>query len=426
MTSQLYVTDAPPQRPSLHLPSLVGLRALAAGMVFIYHLRNMSYFTGVPQDILTGVFGAGSSAVSLFFVLSGFVLAWSHVAGAAITTTWWRRFVRIYPLHIVGLMAAVGVGATMYPSIQTNDAHALLANAGLVSAWRADWWQAGNPVSWSLVCEAFFYLLFPFLIRGVQRLSTFGVVAITVISLVATWCVPFLLAEVLPEVSAYSNPASRLPEFIFGIGIATLMRHHGWVGPRLIVSAPVAILGYTVASLNTQSPLSAAAFTLVGFGLLIAALARRDLEHKRGILSTRAFAVAGKASFAFYVIHLLCLQAVLGTFPGVRADLLTALAGTALAAFAAGALALALHYGVESPIVKVLSGRHWLSPSGSRASGRPMRAVRSGSGNTEAQQSSSRLHFATHSSEATPASTVNGSQTAGDVASDAGVQRSPM
>ncbi|MFZ8428757.1 acyltransferase family protein, partial [Staphylococcus aureus] len=55
--------------------------------------------------------------------------------------------------------------------IQSPGVLPIGANLLLISGWFPDWWQAGNPASWSLVCEAFFYLTFPLVIRLVAGRS---------------------------------------------------------------------------------------------------------------------------------------------------------------------------------------------------------------------------------------------------------------
>jgi peptidoglycan/LPS O-acetylase OafA/YrhL len=57
------------------LPSLTGLRWLAALLVFCYHVRNCGFFGGSSGSAMDVLFGAGATGVSFFFLLSGFVLA---------------------------------------------------------------------------------------------------------------------------------------------------------------------------------------------------------------------------------------------------------------------------------------------------------------------------------------------------------------
>ncbi len=337
--------------------SLTGLRAVAAAVVFFYHLRNVGYVSGGPQAVLTTLFDGGASAVSLFFILSGFVLGWSHRPGMPIASTWWNRLLRIYPLHLVAVGLAVIVAATVYPGIRTTEMNAGIANLFLLSAWRAQWWQAGNPVSWSLVCEAFFYALFPVLIRALLRLGRTAIVAVAVFCVAWVWTAPTALAVITPTISSFSNPIARLPEFVLGVTLAVLMRHHGWAGARLFVALPLALIGY-VAALNVGgTPYAMAACTVVGFALLISALARLDVSGHSTVLNSRAMIALGEMSFAFYLLHLLALQAVIGMLPQLRADTLAAAVAVLGVIMVTNAAAAGLHYGIERPLVRAFRWR---------------------------------------------------------------------
>ncbi len=76
-----------------------------------------------------------------------------------------------------------------------------------------DWWQAGNPASWSLVCEAFFYLSFPFLIlrscasRTARAGRGRGILVLVALA-------PQIAAISPLPMSAASTPLLRLPEFV--------------------------------------------------------------------------------------------------------------------------------------------------------------------------------------------------------------------
>ncbi len=147
------------------LPALTGARWLAAFVVFVHHAGLAAYLSGNPQHFLIAVGSAGHVGVSFFFVLSGFVLLWSARPHDAAVTFWWRRVARVVPSHVVTAFIALALGFTIAPSLgprdETGGWAATLTNVGLLNSWVPGWSQAGNPVSWSLVCEAFFYALFP-------------------------------------------------------------------------------------------------------------------------------------------------------------------------------------------------------------------------------------------------------------------------
>src|SRR5215469_15689462 len=94
------------------LPSLTGTRWMAAFLVFGLHLRNLGYLNGAPVDFAGWPFMAGTTGVSFFFVLSGFVLTWSARPRDTAAGFWRRRIARIYPVHLATAAAAMLLGST--------------------------------------------------------------------------------------------------------------------------------------------------------------------------------------------------------------------------------------------------------------------------------------------------------------------------
>jgi peptidoglycan/LPS O-acetylase OafA/YrhL len=142
--------------------SLEMVRALAALSVVFFHTQII--FTGrtgiVPFD---GVFGAGSRGVDLFFVLSGFIIAYIHAGDVGrpgrVGHYFYSRFVRIYPSVWITALLALAVyligfgGADKADKLQPWSIGAsflLLPQHG----------DALVNVTWSLKFEIFFYLLF--------------------------------------------------------------------------------------------------------------------------------------------------------------------------------------------------------------------------------------------------------------------------
>jgi peptidoglycan/LPS O-acetylase OafA/YrhL len=94
-------------------PVLTGVRFLAAFAVVIYHLQ-LSHLAAFPP-MLAPVVALGRDGVDLFFVLSGYVIAYNYGPWFAegVTRRWdflWIRFARIYPLHLVCLLLATPIG----------------------------------------------------------------------------------------------------------------------------------------------------------------------------------------------------------------------------------------------------------------------------------------------------------------------------
>ncbi|WP_376778458.1 acyltransferase family protein [Kitasatospora kifunensis] len=357
-------SGAESRRP-VSLPSLTGLRWTAALMVFFYHVHVVEYFGGRVGDTLNYAFAVGNTGVSFFFILSGFVLAWSSPPGSrGIVKFWRRRFARVYPLHLVTLGFALLMAYCLAAGNKPLE-RPLLANIFLVQSWVHDenFFQGLNPVSWSLACEAFFYFLFPLLIRPLRALGWRGAAVLALASVVAVLSLPTLVDHYVHPVDAiwaiYYFPLARVPEFLLGIALAELVREGRWRGPGLTVSVGLTLAGYFLSS-QADYAYRFTACTLVGFAALIAAAAQADLRGEpspwRGKLSVKL----GEISFAFYMVHILVIRTgetlwrshpKLPWWPG---GLLAA--GTAFAVSLA--LAWALHVCVENPGRKLLL-RSW-------------------------------------------------------------------
>ena len=113
------------------LDSLTGLRFVAAFAVFCGHAMELGENQWpISLDRLVGQAG---TAVSFFFVLSGFVLAWSARDGDRPSTFYRRRVARIYPAYLLAvLLAAVTMVAVLHEKLPV--AH-LVPVVLLVQSW---------------------------------------------------------------------------------------------------------------------------------------------------------------------------------------------------------------------------------------------------------------------------------------------------
>ncbi len=342
-----------------HLPSLTGLRWLTAMLIFGHHLMAVEYFGGRAGDLWGFVFEAGKTGVTLFFILSGFVLAWGYKPAQSARSFWLHRAARIYPLHVVGVMLALAAAATLVPEIQSPGVAPVGANLLLISGWFPDWWQAGNPASWSLVCEAFFYLTFPLVIRLVAGRSARVLWTVAAVALVLVALAPAIAAGSPVPMSAASTPLLRLPEFVLGVVLALLMKQTAWRPAPLRFAVPLAVLGY---AMSEAPPLPGTdihlglAVTVGGFALLVASLASADAHRSSTFLAGPTWQELGRLSFAFYLVHLLVIASVSSAWPDGHPELHwpRAIALAALAFAISLGLAWVLHRGVEIRAQRVL------------------------------------------------------------------------
>lgn len=87
-----------------HLTALTGLRFLAAIHVVLFHRREA--FPGLPYAV-ENLLVSGNIGVNLFFVLSGFVLAYNYMNDDGLPSRrefWVARFARIYPVYLLAFL----------------------------------------------------------------------------------------------------------------------------------------------------------------------------------------------------------------------------------------------------------------------------------------------------------------------------------
>lgn len=296
------------------LDSLTGLRWWAALAVFVHHMTN---FAALPihESLRLGAHG-----VAFFFVLSGFVLTWSARPSTPLSTFYWRRFARIWPAHMVALLLAVPVFVGPPADLDHTWVRPLSAVLLLSVVLLHGWWLnteilfSGNPASWTLSLEAFFYATHPWADRLLGRAGARAVLVILLL-------VPLLggLLHLLRAggVIALPWPLMRWWEFFLGMSLAHAVRL-GW-RPRLSVSVALAVmvgvwaavsfgphLAPQVWSMLHLGALSAAIVPTV-CGLIIAAFAVREvrgIESGSGFGRPRAWLIRlGEWSFAFYLLH---------------------------------------------------------------------------------------------------------------------------
>ncbi|HEV2377123.1 MAG TPA: acyltransferase [Streptosporangiaceae bacterium] len=310
------------QRPDSRLPSLTGLRFVAALSVFGFHLYVVGLFGGSTQHTLSWLLGPGGGVgVSFFFILSGFVLAWSVRATDTARKFLRRRFFKIWPAHFVVwlLVAVILVAIAAAPTL-----FQALTSLFLVQAWvpKSSVFFAVNSPSWSLSVEAAFYVTFPLLWAWVSRIRAERLWTWSVGMMAAVWCVP-LLALALPASGPapaplhhisdlqfwfiYIFPATRFPEFILGMLLVRIVREGRWIKLGLWPASALAVAGYFVSAF-VPPQIGLVAVSVVPLALLIPAVATADVAGARTPWRNRVMVWLGETSYCFYLIHQLVLQ----------------------------------------------------------------------------------------------------------------------
>lgn len=173
--------------PRVYFPSLNGLRFIAALLVIVHHIEQIKASYGLPSRWNSGFIQIiGEQGVSLFFVLSGFLITYLLLEEEKQTGTihlkdfYIRRILRIWPLYFfLGFLALI-----VLPRIPMF----ILPDTGL-DIWYRHYWQKvilfifflpnllpfyGGSIpyasqTWSIGTEEQFYLMWPLLMRNIKK-----------------------------------------------------------------------------------------------------------------------------------------------------------------------------------------------------------------------------------------------------------------
>jgi peptidoglycan/LPS O-acetylase OafA/YrhL len=311
-------------RPSL--PALTGLRFLAAALVVGYHIH--AFVPALSTNAALTALGAGYTGVSLFFVLSGFVLAYNYLAPdragvASVRDFLVARFARVYAVYLLCAVIAfpLFVRNLTYNGIAGQKLRdgvlVTISSVTLTQAWIPHYACELNCPGWSLSAEAFFYAMFPIIGLWLARRHRDSLPLIAAacwfLSLAAAFAYltlyappPGAIDETWLNVLKY-NPLIRLPEFIVGVACGLIFLHSPGAMRRAAPVLTIVLIIALGAILHSHASLP---YPLLHNGLLapLFALLILALAAQRGplatILSTAPLQLLGEASFALYLLHM--------------------------------------------------------------------------------------------------------------------------
>jgi peptidoglycan/LPS O-acetylase OafA/YrhL len=328
------------------LEALTGVRFLAAMHVVIFHGEGL--LTWTPPAVQS-LIHQGYTGVSLFFVLSGFILAYNYLDPARdrpvdAAAFWSARLARIGPAYYLAFLLTLPLFlyflVSTLPPLQASAKALFVAVPSflLVQAWIPQTLAQLNAPGWSLAVEAFFYLLFPLVGIWLLRYQRRGLLAI----IVALWilaCIPPLLQLALrpeargltllfslpawlqPPYSVWNGfftafPLFHLPQFLIGVavGILFIRRPAGAPAPYLlrgVVGSTCAEAALLVLLVATWLATSAGWFSeaLLNNGLLAVIFAPLLVVLAQGkgalswLLSRPAVILLGEASYGIYIFQ---------------------------------------------------------------------------------------------------------------------------
>ncbi len=240
------------------------------------------------------------------------------------------------------------------------------------------WWPSqrvyfgGNGVSWSLSCEIFFYLAFPFVLAAVKRLRDRGFWTVVIATTVVLVAAPVIAVE-----SGVSEPVRYwlffvFPLYQFGFFLIGMLMARAIGGgmrfprPTMVFSMGLVWLGVIVAfgsiySLDHAHGLSRPLVLLLALPAFIGILgsaASKDLSRRGSFITKRPLTYLGIISFELYLVHkpLFLWLKPLGVWRNAGG-----LEGLAVFTFFLGAavlIAIAFHHFFQVPVERYLTRPH--------------------------------------------------------------------
>ena len=335
-----------------HRPGLDGVRGIAILLVLLGHLE------------VWGVTGGGWAGVTLFFVLSGFlitsILLDEHAATGRISLP---KFYRRRALRLLPALGAI-LAVTLAGRLVSGDQSAWRDAAG-VAFYSANWLEIATGTdlpwlghTWSLAVEEQYYLVWPFLLLGLMAITRlrfralFGVV-ITLAVASALWRAA-LYSGPIDYTRAYVGTDARADALLAGSALAIWFHMRGAArpGPAIVVAGAVlmALVAMPLPGMGPRELIQVGfAATAIGATVLVAFAATTGAA----LLEARPLRWLGRISYGLYLWHLPVIAVVIGalTFAGLP----RVISGPVGLLAAVGAASLSYRF-VEEPFLR-LKGR---------------------------------------------------------------------
>jgi peptidoglycan/LPS O-acetylase OafA/YrhL len=323
---------------------LSGLAWLRFGLaLYLIFFHTIPAYKDLPVWLYQSV-SAGHISTSVFFILSGYVLAHAYLNRDGSLRISVRRFIAtriltVYPLHLVGFALAALVMWVQYrsygvvtavadipqamaaystePLLISLDASSIFSKAlqhlSLLHAWNP-FYQTFNIPSWSISTLAFFYVVFG-LIGGTVlclRRPFWVLIGLILVNLIA----PLTLIAYSNYSTAatgflHTNPLVRLPEFLTGIVLCRLLQDRGTVvltQPQFLglLGLITGLIAFIIALSNQYGP---AGFYLVHNGVLLPlelmlVMLFAGVRHTRVVWLDDLANRLGNATLSLFILHL--------------------------------------------------------------------------------------------------------------------------
>ena len=297
---------------------LTSLRFIFVILVFFHHF--------IIADTGNSFFPEGYLGVTFFFILSGFIVSLNYeekILHKKIRRTdfFIKRVIRLYPLHILCFFLAIVV---LHNFLNRESFIWAIPNLLLLQSWIPieDSYFSFNRVSWFLSSEIFFYAMFPVIIVFIHKIKKKSAFFLFLIIVIIYFLSTFIVPEKWFHPLYYIFPLSRIIDFIWGVFAyyvykwiqnKKMITQFSKIGVSLIeVITLLVLVGFIIYSNHIPQVYRYGMY--YWFPMLILVFVFACFHRKEGIISyiltNKILVLLGKASFGFYIIHLLMIRII--------------------------------------------------------------------------------------------------------------------
>lgn len=301
-----------------YFPALTGLRFVAASMVFFHH-NNYKEKSGILFNITNEL----HIGVTIFFVLSGFLIAYRYCENDKLNIKQFfiNRFARIYPVYF--LLTTITFAIMFVQKIKITTLLKLyLCNITFLRGFSNEFKFSGVSTGWSLTVEEMFYCLSPFIFVLLRRKISY-LILLPVLFLISGLLLGYVFTVVYP--SRFFNGFlfildftffGRSFEFFVGVFLALIVLRNNrtyqtnWItyfGFVMLVLSVMVLVIFEGKTWNHNRVWSILFNNyIIPFFSVLPILYGLIYENTviRKILENRYVQLLGKSSYVFYLIHL--------------------------------------------------------------------------------------------------------------------------
>ncbi|OQP50838.1 hypothetical protein A4H97_03155 [Niastella yeongjuensis] len=304
---------------------LDGVRAIAALMVIAFHYLQAFKATG-QFEFLNKIAVFGQTGVSLFFVLSGFlitrILMSTKDTPGYFVNFFARRSLRIFPLYYLFLC--------LYYIVLPLITHSPIKD---LSVQKYHWfylqnfaitfgWNYNGPFHfWSLAVEEHFYLFWPFLVYFLNSKRLIGSILFIIM---LAFFMRFILLKQNHEVFYFTF--CRIDELVVGAFLAILeakqklneknAKKFLYFGAAILIPSLSLWTVFTGAANQTVQLSKFLLLSLTYFAFIGYVVSVKETHLVKRMLKAKPLLYSGKISYGLYVYHPMCIGLLLLVFKG--------------------------------------------------------------------------------------------------------------